>query len=135
MQKRVIVTQKMFVVKNLFYLFKVGQKWHLVDNTQTHIMSGITIESQVNEKVFPKIHKHLRSDKLIRFWNKRPNMNAERIWEKTIRIYNEARFYDKNEFTDGVTYPDFTIPPSIVKRLYHFLLKNKVKFYKLKNET
>jgi hypothetical protein len=125
----------MFVIKNLFYLFKVGQKWHLVDDARTHIMSGITIECSDTEKVLPKIHKHLASNKIIRFWNKTPDMRNRHAWRKTIRIYNDKDVYDKDNFSDSVIYPDYTIPPATVKRLYHFLLKNKVKFYSIKNET
>lgn len=135
MQKRVIVTDEMFVVKNLFYFFKTGQVWHLVDDKQTYIIRGATIENQETEDISSEFYKHLRPSDMIRFWNTEPNMNQQNIWNETIRIYHEVDSYNRDEFSDGITYPDFTIPLTAVKKLYHFLLKNKFKFYNIKNET
>ena len=131
MSKRIISKDKLFLVKDLFYVFKTkkGRNWSICIDSVNYEISGFGIENvDIGDRTctFNRV-THLR------LWPKHikkiTKYNPEQDWSQTIRVWTL-------EGKEGAPYsvilyknrpPDVVVTKYCLIKLYKFFKKNKVK--------
>lgn len=133
--KRIIVTENMFLIKNLFYIQKVKENWFLIDSLgNNYEISGFTAES-VEKEGYKQVPKRIYDkNQIIRFWNHCPKeLPTDESYEQSIRFiipdseYESDKFYKRDEIDPNFA-PDFQLTCYALNKLLKFI-ENRILFY------
>ena len=132
--KRIIITEDMFLIKNLFYIQKIKENWFLIDSLgNNYKISGFTVESTDKDE-YKKIPKRIYDNQMIRLWDCYPQESpTDESYEQSIRvtIVESESEYDKSYTryeVDPKFAPDFQLSSYAINKILKFI-ENRILFY------